>query len=31
MFHKPVVDAARFGRLWQESVLALRDAYEMAP
>ena len=31
MIRKPVVDAARFGRVWQDSVYALRDAYEMKP
>ena len=31
MIRKPVVDAARFGRVWQDSVHALRDAYEMKP
>jgi acyl-CoA dehydrogenase len=31
MIRKPVVDAARFGRVWQESVYALRDVYEMKP
>jgi acyl-CoA dehydrogenase len=31
MIRKPVVDATRFGRVWQDSVYALRDAYEMKP
>jgi acyl-CoA dehydrogenase len=31
MIRKPIVDAARFGRIWQDSVYALRDAYEMKP
>lgn len=31
MIMKPVVDAARFGRLWADEVFALRDAYEMSP
>ncbi|MBI5839701.1 MAG: acyl-CoA dehydrogenase [Chloroflexi bacterium] len=31
MIRKPVVDAIRFGRVWQDSVYALRDAYEMKP
>jgi acyl-CoA dehydrogenase len=31
MIRKPVVDPARFGRVWQDSVYALRDAYEMKP
>jgi acyl-CoA dehydrogenase len=31
MLRKPVVDAVRFGRVWQESVYALKDAYEMKP
>jgi acyl-CoA dehydrogenase len=30
MIRKPVVDAGRFGRVWQE-VHALKDAYEMNP
>jgi acyl-CoA dehydrogenase len=30
MIMKPPVDAARFGRIWDE-VHALRDAYEMSP
>jgi acyl-CoA dehydrogenase len=31
MIMKPVVDAARFGRIWANEVFALRDAYEMSP
>jgi acyl-CoA dehydrogenase len=31
MIRKPVVDAARFGRIWEEHVFPLRDAYEMSP
>jgi len=31
MIRKPVVDAARFGRVWQDTVYALKDAYEMKP
>jgi acyl-CoA dehydrogenase len=31
MIHKPIVDAARFGRVWQDSVYSLRDAYELKP
>jgi acyl-CoA dehydrogenase len=31
MIRKPIVDFARFGRVWQESVYSLRDAYEMKP
>ncbi len=30
MLRKPVADPARFGWVWQDRVLALRDAYEMA-
>ncbi len=29
MIRKPVVDAARYGRVWQDSVYALRGVYEM--
>jgi acyl-CoA dehydrogenase len=31
MIRKPAVDAARYERVWQEHVYALRDAYEMNP
>jgi acyl-CoA dehydrogenase len=31
MIRKPVVDEARYDRVWQEHVYALRDAYEMNP
>jgi acyl-CoA dehydrogenase len=31
MLRKPIVDMARFGRVWQNSVFSLRDAYEMKP
>jgi len=31
MIRKPVEDAARYDRVWQEMVLPLRDAYEMSP
>jgi acyl-CoA dehydrogenase len=31
MIRKPVLDAARFERVWQDSVYALRDSYEMRP
>ena len=31
MIRKPVVDAARFERIWLEHVHALRDAYAMNP
>ena len=31
MIRKPVVDEARFQRVWQNEVLALADAYEMTP
>lgn len=31
MIRKPVVDQARFGRIWDEHVFPLRDAYEMSP
>jgi len=31
MLRKPIVDLARFGRVWQNSVFSLRDAYEMKP
>lgn len=31
MLRKPVADAARFERVWQGPVYALRDAYEMRP
>ncbi len=31
MIRKPVVDAARFNRVWENSVFSLRDAYEMKP
>ena len=31
MIRKPVVDAARYKRLWQDSVYALRGLYEMNP
>jgi acyl-CoA dehydrogenase len=31
MIRKPVVDAARFNRVWEISVFSLRDAYEMKP
>jgi len=31
MIRKPVVDEARYDRVWQEQVYALRDAYEMNP
>jgi acyl-CoA dehydrogenase len=30
MVRKPNVDKARFERVWQDHVYALRDAYEMA-
>ena len=29
MIRKPVVDHARFGRVWEEHVIALRGAYRM--
>ncbi len=29
MIHKPVVDTARFERIWNDHVFALRDAYQM--
>jgi acyl-CoA dehydrogenase len=31
MIKKPVVDAERFQRVWQNEVLALTDVYEMHP
>jgi acyl-CoA dehydrogenase len=31
MIRRPVVDAARFGRVWERRVLSERDAYEMRP
>lgn len=31
MIHKPVVDEARYRRVWESQVLALADAYEMNP
>jgi acyl-CoA dehydrogenase len=31
MIRKPVMDMARFNRVWENSVFALRDAYEMRP
>jgi len=31
MIRKPVEDAARYDRVWNEMVLPLRDAYEMSP
>jgi acyl-CoA dehydrogenase len=31
MIRRPVADAERFERVWQQQVLALRDAYEMSP
>ena len=31
MIRKPVADTTRFGRVWQEWVYPLRDAYEMNP
>jgi len=31
MLRKPVLDMSRFGRVWQDSVYALIDAYEMKP
>ncbi|MGD9330444.1 MAG: acyl-CoA dehydrogenase [Desulfobacterales bacterium] len=31
MIKKPVVDEARFQRVWQKAVLALTDSYEMNP
>ncbi|MBM3152101.1 MAG: acyl-CoA dehydrogenase [Chloroflexi bacterium] len=31
MIRKPVTDMARFERVWQNEVFALRDAYEMKP
>jgi len=31
MVRKPVTDSARYQRVWQGHVYALRDAYEMAP
>ena len=31
MIMKPVVDGARFERIWSEQVHSLRDAYEMSP
>ncbi len=31
MIRKPVVDAARYERVWRDSVYALRGAYEMNP
>src|SRR6185437_16008342 len=31
MIRKPVDDAARYDRVWNEMVLPLRDAYEMRP
>ena len=31
MIRKPVVDEARFQRVWQQEVLGLVDAYEMNP
>ena len=31
MIRKPAVDEARYDRVWQEQVYALRDAYEMNP
>lgn len=29
MIHKPVMDEARFAKVWQEHVLALKDVYQM--
>jgi acyl-CoA dehydrogenase len=31
MIRKPTVDTARFGRVWEEQVYSLKDAYEMNP
>jgi acyl-CoA dehydrogenase len=31
MLRKPVVDMSRYTRVWQDSVYALKDAYEMKP
>jgi acyl-CoA dehydrogenase len=31
MIRKPLVDAVRYGRVWQDSVYALRGLYEMNP
>ena len=31
MIRRPATDADRFGRVWNDQVLALRDAYEMSP
>jgi acyl-CoA dehydrogenase len=31
MIRRPASDADRFGRVWKDQVLALRDAYEMSP
>jgi len=31
MIRKPVADPTRFDRVWQDTVLPLRDAYEMSP
>jgi acyl-CoA dehydrogenase len=31
MIRKPAVDAARYDRVWNEHVFALRGAYEMNP
>ena len=31
MIRKPVVDAARYHRVWRDSVYALRGLYEMNP
>jgi acyl-CoA dehydrogenase len=31
MIKKPAVDNVRFGKVWNEQVLALKDLYEMKP
>jgi len=31
MIKKPVPDPARFSRIWETHVLALKDTYEMTP
>ena len=31
MIRKPVVDAARYDRVWRDSVYALQGLYEMNP
>ena len=31
MIRKPVVDQARFERVWEEQVYALKGAYRMRP